>query len=101
MSDEIIPVSQKEYVSVSLTLEVTDCYHMGELLMTVTSSLAKIHNNKISLMDANVILIDRKTGLPKYRDVQDEDIPEVYQMTESGVVTNQEDLIVFDPNEDI
>lgn len=99
--DVIIPVEQKEHVSVLLTLEVTDCYHMTELLMTVTSSLAKIQNSKVSLISADAVLVDRKTGEPKYRDIEDDDIPDVYQMSESGIVTNNEDLIVFDPNEDL
>ena len=99
--DLIIPVEQKEHVSVLLTLEVTDCYHMTELLMTVSSSLAKIQNSKVSLIGAEAALIDRKTGQPKYRDIEDDDEPNIYQMTESGVVKNDENLIVFDPNEDL
>lgn len=99
--DPIIPVEQTEHLSVELILEVTDCYHMTELLMTVSSSLAKIQSNKVSLVGANVVLIDRKTGKRKYREIADDDEADIYQMTESGVVMNQEDLIVFDPNEDL
>ena len=97
----IIPVEQKEYVSVLLTLEVTDCYHMTELLMTVASQIAKIKNSKVSLVEAEVVLIDFETGQPKYRDIEDDDEGEFYQMTESGVVKNNEDLIVFHPNENL
>lgn len=97
----IIPVEQKEHVSVLLTLEVTDCYHMAELLMTVSSSLTKIQSNKVFLISADAVLVDRQTGEPKYRDIQDDDEADIYQMTESGLVKNTEDLIVFDPNEDL
>jgi hypothetical protein len=99
--DVIIPVEQKEHVSVLLTLEVIDCYHMTELLMTVSSSLANIQNSKVSMVSADAVLIDRKTGQPKYRDIQDDDEADIYQMTESGIVKNNENLIVFDPNEDL
>ena len=97
----IIPVEQKEYVSVLLTLEVTDCYHMAELLMTVASQVARIKNNKISLVESQIVLLDSKTGQPKYRDIEDDDQGYEYQMTESGVIKNDEHLIVFDPNEEL
>jgi hypothetical protein len=95
----IIPVEQKEYVSVLLTLEVIDCYEMTELLMTVASQVARIKNNKISLVESQIVLIDFETGQPKYRDIEDDDEGEFYQMTESGVIKNDEHLVVFDPNE--
>jgi hypothetical protein len=99
--DVIIPVEQKEYVSVLLTLEVIDCYHMAELLMTVASQVARIKNNKISLVESQIVLLDSETGQPKYRDIEDDDEGYEYQMTESGVIKNDENLIVFDPNEDL
>jgi hypothetical protein len=112
-SSEIYLVDKTEHVEVSLTLEVNDCLHMNELLLNVSSAVASIQTKKITLLDAEIAVIDLSTGQLKYDDDSNDaflssdgyDIDmssgeTFYRLSNSGVISTVEDLVVFDPKED-
>lgn len=96
----IIPIDNKEYVNVFMTLEVKDCYHMNELFLTLGSLFAFIESKKVTIIDSELEIIDIETGELKYGNNDDslDDIDDrtVYTISPNGQIFNEDKDLVFD-----
>ena len=96
----IIPIDNKEYVNVFMTLEVNDCYHMNELFLTLGSLFAFIESKKVTIIDSELEIIDIETGELKYGNDDDslDDIDDrtVYTISPNGQIFNEDKDLVFD-----
>jgi hypothetical protein len=96
----IIPIDNKEYVNVFMTLEVKDCYHMNELFLTLGSLFAFIESKKVTIIDSELEIIDIETGELKYGNDDDslDDIDDrtVYTISPNGQIFNEDKDLVFD-----
>jgi len=96
----IIPIDNKEYVNIFMTLEVKDCYHMNELFLTVGSLLSFIESKKVTIIDSELEIIDIETGEPKYGNdddsLDDQDDRTVYTISPNGQIFNEDKDLVFD-----
>ena len=102
--NSVVPIDQLEFVDVNLTLAVTDCFHMNELFLNVTSALTAVDQGKISLLQAQFKVVDDETGELKY-DQEDfvvfpahtkENIS--YYINDKNQAIDEDNQIIFDRN---
>lgn len=103
--NSVVPIDQLEFVDVNLTLAVTDCFHMNELFLNVTSALTAVDQGKISLLQAQFKVVDDETGELKY-DQEDfvvfpahtkENIS--YYINDKNQAIDEDNQIIFDPED--
>jgi predicted TIM-barrel enzyme len=104
--NSIVPVDQLEFVDVYLTLAVTDCFHMQELFLNVTSALTAINNDKVTMLDGQIRVVDDETGDLKYGSENDliifpdsKDTAAPYYVNGKGQAFNEDKEIIFDPQD--
>jgi hypothetical protein len=104
--NSIMPVDQLEFVDVYLTLAVTDCFHMQELFLNVTSALTAINTDKVTMLDGQVRVVDDETGDLKYGSENDliifpdsEGTAAPYYVNGKGQAFNEDKEMIFDPED--
>ena len=105
--NSVVPVDQLEFVDVYLTLAVTDCFHMQELFLNVTSALTAINTDRVTMLDGQIRVVDDETGDLKYAQEDNYLIPldpedtaaAPYYLNGKGQAFNQNKEIIFDPED--
>jgi len=59
-------VSSEEWVAVDVILKVSNAKEMTQLLLSVHAAILKVQSENIELMEADIVVIDPDTYLPRY-----------------------------------